>query len=253
MKIKISSLIILISGFIGQAHAQSSTSGSSTDKTYWKGAYEYIFSWGDVDDDKSSVDGNPVDGEPVVRFSAIFNPQEQLHIDFSRNFGLYTGIGMRNIGFINRFNVDTIGEVTVKQRQYTLGVPLALKVGNLKDNFYLAFGAELELFWNYKQKVFYNNDKDKFSEWFSDNSELLNPSLFAEVNFKYGQFIRFRYYLNDFLKENKNGVDIEPLNRKFNYDFAPSQLMYISIGTALNWNEYKKVAPKSSGSRASIY
>ncbi|MEY4594493.1 MAG: hypothetical protein RIQ47_903, partial [Bacteroidota bacterium] len=126
-----------------------------------------------------------------------------------------------------------------------LGIPLAIKIGSMSKNFYIALGGELELFFNYKQKVFYNNSKDKYSEWFSNNSNLLNTSVFAEINFPKGQFIRFRYYLNDFLKENNKGINVSSTGNTLLYDSSPSQLMYISIGTAIDWDDVFK---KNSGS-----
>lgn len=210
-----------------------SAQASKTRKSHYnKDAYEYIFSWGAVDEAVSSVDQLPVSAsKSPLRFSGFFNVSEQFHWDFSKAFGLFSGIGIRNIGFIHHFG----DSVRVKQRQYALGVPLAFKLGGMKKNFFFAAGAEMELFFNYKQKVFYNNSKDKFSEWFSPNSDLLNPSLFAEVDFPKGSFIRFRYYLNDFLNENSRGINVN--GKSLNYDFTPSSLMYISIGTALDWDQ----------------
>lgn len=216
---------------------------------YSKSAYEYIFSWGDVKDGTGNYTV-----APVVRFSGFINSQEQFHFDMSNTFGLYTGIGVRNIGFINKFS-DTISggrtDITVKQRQYALGVPLALKVGSMSKNIYLAVGAEMELFFNYKQKVFYNNTKNKGSEWFSNNSKIFNPSLFAEVNFPKGQFIRFRYYLNDFLLKNQNGIPV-PSGEPLKYYSNPSSLMYISIGTALDWDAVFEKSSNKNPLKASL-
>jgi len=208
----------------------------------WKSTYELIFSWGDVDDEKSSVDGSKVDGDAVVRFSAFYNGGTQAHYNFTRHFGFYTGLGIRNIGFINDFG----DSVTVKQREYSLGLPLALKLGNLEKNFFIAGGAEVEMFFAYKQKVFYNNQKDKYHEWFSGNEELFNFSLFGEINTPGGGFIRFRYYLNDFLLQNNKGIDLPNNGGKLAYDSSPSSLMYISIGTAQYLSKYYKKKEKKT-------
>ena len=242
----------ILIGLTTSASAQKQVIEHDPGKFYSKNANEFIFSWGNVNDDSSHVNGfggAVINATPVVRFSAFFNSQEQLHYDFNRTFGFYTGIGIRNIGFINNFG----DSIKIKQRQYALGVPLALKIGSLKKGVYLALGGELELFFNYKQKVFYNNSKQKFSEWFSTrNSELLHPSVFAELNFKQGQYIRFRYYLTDFLKENTKGVNYLGNERTLPYDFKPSTLMYISIGTAIDWDDMKKSKNKSSNLKASL-
>lgn len=231
--------------------AQKQITEHNPGKFYSKNANEFIFSWGDVGDSSGNVvnpGGNYISTSPVVRFSAFFNSQEQLHYDFNTTFGFYTGIGIRNVGFINNFG----DSIKVKQRQYTLGVPLALKLGSLRKGYYLAIGGELELFFNYKQKIFYNNSKTKYSDWFSSqNANLINPSIFAEMNFKQGQYIRFRYYLNDFLKQNPRGLS-NTLGSDFPYDFKPSQLMYISIGTAIDWEDFKRSNSKSGSLKASL-
>ena len=63
----------------------------------------------------------------VVRFTAFFHFQEQFHYNFNKTFGLFTGFGVRNIGFINKIPVENAGFATMKQRSYSFGVPLALK------------------------------------------------------------------------------------------------------------------------------
>ena len=203
-----------------------------------KSAYELIFSWGDADDPKSSVNGSKVDADNVVRFSAFYNGSTQFHYDFSKNAGFFTGIGIRNIGFIHHFG----DSVTVKQREYELGVPLAIKFGNTDNNFYLAAGAEVHMMFAYKQKVEYNNQKNKYNKWFSDDAELFNYSVFAEVDMPGGVFVRFRYYLNDFLKENNKGISLPNSGGTLAYDSSPSELMYVAIGTCqyLDFNFDKK-------------
>ncbi|MFM8432225.1 MAG: hypothetical protein ACKOA1_05465 [Bacteroidota bacterium] len=220
---------------------------------YTKSASELIFSWADCGDTNSQAVSRPgavISADPVVRFSAFFNSTEQLHYDFSNSFGLYTGLGIRNVGFISKM-FDGTTNIKVKYRQYALGVPLALKIGSMRNNFFFAFGGEMELFFNYKKKVFANDTKTKYSEWFSNRSELFNPSLFAEVNFKGGAYVRFRYYINDFLKLNTEGVVYGNSQTPFPYDGTPSKLMYISIGTAIDWDDVKK--EKNNPMKASLY
>ena len=120
---------------------EAAAQASKTRKNHYnKDAYEYIFSWGSIGE---------AGAKDPVRFSGFFNGQEQFHWDFSKAFGIFSGIGIRNIGYIHKFG----DSVTVKQRQYALGVPLALKLGGMKKNFFVSAGAELELFFNYKQKL----------------------------------------------------------------------------------------------------
>lgn len=169
---------------------------------------------------------------PVVRYSTFLHVGEQLHLNFGNSVGMYTGIGMRNIGMINRLS----DSVKVKQRVYSLGIPVALKIGNMGKRSYAAFGAEMELFFNYKQKTFKGSsgrgDKvEKFNEWFSDRTPLFNPSVFAEFNFGKGTYLKVRYYLNNFLTADKQTYTLNGVK----YGFSPerSQLFSLSFGRVI--------------------
>src|SRR5690606_36670945 len=65
-----------------------------------------------------------------------------LHYDFSRSFGANTGVGIKNIGFIEKFSGP---DSTVKRRVYALGVPLAIKLGNLKERKFIFAGDGADL------------------------------------------------------------------------------------------------------------
>ncbi|MFN4123194.1 MAG: hypothetical protein ACK4GL_07810 [Flavobacteriales bacterium] len=211
----------LLLGFYLSGLAQE----ESPKRTYVKTAGEIIFSAGVLE-----IQGAQVD--PVVRFSAFFQSQEQLHIDISKNIGIYTGIGSRNIGFINRIN----DSIRIKQRVYSIGIPLALKIGNMRYGNFLAIGGEAEFFTQYKQKTFLNqrqNKVDKFSEWFSNRVNVFNPSVFAEYNFDGKRYIRLRYYLNDFLVSNKQSYRLSGGSAEIPFIAERSTLFYISFGTTL--------------------
>ncbi|MBL0343173.1 MAG: hypothetical protein IPP71_21275 [Bacteroidetes bacterium] len=146
------SILILIAILFFKISGAQDSSGI---KPYWKSASELIFSLGNVE--ALGAGNQNMDVSAVLRFSAFFHFQEQLHFDFGNNFGMYTGIGIRNVGFINKLN----DSITLKQRVYSLGIPIAFKLGNLPGGFYVAAGAEGELFFHYKQKVFYDDEKFK--------------------------------------------------------------------------------------------
>src|SRR5215471_17384958 len=154
---------------------------------YLASAGEVIFSYGKVTGNDSL--------KAIVRFAPFFNYQEQIHYDFNNNFGVYSGLGIRNVGLISHYNN---GQVIIKERSYALGLPLALKIGQM-NGIKLDVGAEAELMFAYKRKIEIGSDKTKFSQWFSSNVNIFNPSLFAEVSFKGGEYVRFKYYLDDFL------------------------------------------------------
>jgi hypothetical protein len=112
---------------------------------------------------------------------------------------------------------------------YTVGIPAAFKVGNMKGT-NLAVGAEAEFAIAYKQKLFVNDEKSKTNEWFSDRTNIFLPSAFAEIRTKQGGYIKFKYYLTDFLVEDKQKVNVTNVNYRPN----KSQLFYVSFGYALD-------------------
>ena len=168
---------------------------------------------------------------PIPRYSTFFHFGEQFHLNLGKSFGLYTGIGVRNIGMINRLN-DTI---KIKQRVYALGVPVGIKLGDMQKRVYAALGAELELFFNYKQKTFLGSGRgdkvEKFNEWFSDRTPLLNPSLFVEFNFKKGTYIKLRYYPMNFLVADKQNFTVNNIKTEFRPE--TSQLFALSFGRVI--------------------
>ncbi|MEO8146585.1 MAG: hypothetical protein ABI723_03055 [Bacteroidia bacterium] len=207
-----------------QLHAQDSTGTAEKKQVYFATASELIFSWGDVE-------AKPLEPSPIVRFSCFLHLEEQLNYDFSDKVGFYTGVSLRNVGFINDLN-DT---VKLKQRVYTLGIPVALKIGNM-DGTSLRVGAEGELALNYKQKVYVNGEKTKTNIWFSDRTNLFLPSVFAEIKFSQGLYLKFKYYLTDFLVEDKQKINVAGVV----YVPTKSQLMYAAIGVVLKDKKYKK-------------
>lgn len=217
-----------------------SFSGFAQVKTDWRDGSETIFSWG-------NVDNGSLDAENVVRFSAFLNQQMQFHVDYGKNVGFYTGLGIRNIGFIHKFG-DTL---KIKQRVYSIGIPVAIKIGNLEKNVFVAIGSEMELFFHFKEKTFLHGEKFKNSEWFSNRTELFHPSVFAEIGLGQGFFVRYRYYLTDFMR--KQSV-IYPGGIQIPYNNSPSPLMYISIGTMFSKKKIKEKMPeikKTSNTMAS--
>ncbi|HEX5001074.1 MAG TPA: hypothetical protein VFW78_01130 [Bacteroidia bacterium] len=200
---------------------RSQDGSTSSQKNYWKSASELIFSWGNVKDGSKDISS-------VIRFSMFFHFQEQYHIDMNEHFGVWLGFGIRNVGMIN----DISDSVKLKQRSYSFGVPIAFKIGNLPKNMYASIGGEAELMFHYKQKAFYDDTKYRKSEWFSDRTNLINPSVFLDLNFKKGAYIRFKYYLLDFLVENKQTISVD--GTKIDYTPEQSQLFYVAFGMALN-------------------
>jgi len=216
--------------------------GASAQQSYFATAGETIFSVGTVGSDSSDLSA-------VVRFSPIFNLQVQFHHDFSEHVGIYTGLGVRNVGLITHYTDSFNDDEKIKERSYSLGIPLALKLGDLKGGTNFALGAEAEFMYAYKRKIKLGDHKDKFSGWFNDNVNIFNPSVFAEVKFRQGQYIRFKYYLLDFL--NYKGIKL--LDGEILSDYGPeSPLIYVSLGMVSPHLKLKK-KPPTTGATQSTY
>lgn len=202
---------------MGQVAAQDSAymaPKKSDKKVYTSSASETIFSWG-------NVEAKPLNTTSIVRLSAFFHLGQHINVDFNEHVGFFSGIHLRNVGMINDLN-DT---VRVKSRVYTAGIPVGLKFGNLNKT-HAAIGAEAEFALNFKQKVFVNDEKSKTNVWFSDRTNIFLPSLFGELRFKGGFYLKYKYYLVDILKEDKQKINVPGV------DFRPtrSQMMYVSLG-----------------------
>ncbi|NJM15567.1 MAG: hypothetical protein HC896_09545 [Bacteroidales bacterium] len=89
---------------------------------------EFIFAFADV-----TANGKHV--TPGMRFSFFFHTSMQQHINFTKNLGIYSGLALRNVGFVTKH-----GEYRAMRRSYTLGMPLALKVWRFQQ-------AQLHVFW----------------------------------------------------------------------------------------------------------
>ncbi len=63
----------------------------------------------------------------TLRFSYVINFGITFNFNFGRHFGLYTGLDVKNIGFIEKNS----GGLTVKRRTYNVGAPLGIKIGNI--------------------------------------------------------------------------------------------------------------------------
>jgi hypothetical protein len=237
MKIKLTTLAILLT--IG-LFAQVGEEKTEYKKSYMATASEFILSMGNLGNVKiypsESTNGLPISDKkasPVPRFSAFFHFTQQMHYNFSSGLGMYTGIGLRNIGMINNLN-DTI---RVKHRAYGISVPLAFKMGNMGKKSYFALGAEAEYMFHFKQKVFVGEGRgdkqNKTSEWFSNRLNGFDPSVFVEMNFGRGNYIRVKYYLMDFLNANaKQSINVSGQDLSFTSD--SSQLFAISFGKVVS-------------------
>jgi hypothetical protein len=140
------------------------------------------------------------DANSNMRFTLWFHAGEYVHLDAGNNIGFFSGMGIRNVGFITSDN-----DIKNKYRSYNLGIPLALKLGSFKDHFYIYGGGEYEWMFHFKQKTILGDEKIKYRKWFSNRTPGLIPSVFAGIQFPKGLNIKFRYYLDNFLNHDYQG------------------------------------------------
>jgi len=188
-------------------------------KVYTTTSGEIIFSFGHI-----NYKGD--EAPSVIRFSPVFNFQNWVNYDKSDHFGLFTGLSVRNVGFI--YDVPDQPGVRMKHRTYNLGIPIGLKIGNLSEKF-MFVGYELEIPFHYKEKTFLNEDRtERTSIWFSNRVNTFNHTLMAGIQLPYGATIKFKYYLTNFF--NKNFTLSDGTQPYANSDF---NVFYFSLNFAL--------------------
>lgn len=195
---------------------QSKTSPS---KAYVTSGGELIFSLAHIEQNGSG-EGS------TLRFSPVFNLQVMLNKDLNKNLGLFTGLALRNVGYIMNDYKDPSSNLIYKKkfRSYNLGIPVGLKVGNLDKTFFYG-GYEIELAMAYKEKTYDGGDKiSKITGWFSSRQELFQHGFFVGIQFPYATNLKFKYYLSEFHnRDYTNNAGIKP------YGALKSNIYYFSL------------------------
>ena len=212
----------------------------------------YSTSSGEVILSGSDINFNSTNVNSLMRFTIFFHYQYNWHFDFTDNIGLYTGLGVRNVGLIMEDYFQNVGftgidnshpnynkNTKIKKRSFSIGIPVALKLGSFGDNFYLYGGGEYEYMFHYKQKLFLDGNKTKFKEWGSKRVTPWMPSFFVGVQFPYGINLKFKYYLDDFINKDFRGSD-------FNYEvdysqFEKSQVWYLALSYNIRNKQIKNI------------
>jgi hypothetical protein len=224
---------------------------------YRSGGGEIIFSGADVQFDNGSA---VVDVNTNMRFTLFFHIQQWANFDLNNNFGFLAGGSIRNIGFIVEDYYQNVGfsnidetdpnwnkNTKIKRRSYALGFPVGFKIGDFDKHYFFYAGGEYEWMFHYKQKLFIDDNKTKFTQWNSPRVTTWNPSLFAGMQFPGGVNLKFRYYLKDFLNTGFRGTDF---GRPVDYsEFQSTGIWYISIGIILNNKQIKKIMDSNSFDR----
>jgi hypothetical protein len=186
--------------------------------------------------------------ESNVRFTVFFHLGQYIHYDASDNFGMYSGLAIRNVGMITDETLPQTVSLTgqpvnytnynIVRRQYLLGVPLAIKLGSFKDHFYFFAGGEYELAFVYKEKYWTDSfdrsgAKTKSVTWFGSQTPLFIPSVFGGVQFPGGFNLKFTYYLTDFLDNSytvaKNSQEGSTFSLSDLSRYEKSQILFFSL------------------------
>lgn len=162
------------------------------------GQRPYITSDGEIILGFANINNNGTEDSGIPRFSMFFHGQSLAHFDQNKNFGVITGISLRNVGFIT----DAGPDLRTKHRTYNVGLPIGFKIGDM-DGMYVYGGYEFELPFNYKEKRFENDEKvSKFNTWFSRRTPVFYHTVFAGIRFPRGFSLRFKYYATPFFNKN---------------------------------------------------
>ena len=159
----------------------------------------YVTSGGELIFSLASIEQNGNNENATLRFSPVVNFQTMVNKDLGKNFGLFGGLALRNVGYIMNNYIDSNGlEYKKKFRSYNIGIPFGLKVGNLAKTFFYG-GYEIEFPISYKEKTYDGGDKiDKITGWFSSRQELFQHGFFVGIQFPYATSLKFKYYLSEF-------------------------------------------------------
>lgn len=199
---------------------------SQQSKPYVTSGLEMIFSLANIDD-------NGTNPNSTLRWAPVINIQSMLNKDLNKKFGLFTGIAVRNVGYIYDHYFDPAEEVYYKKkfRSYNLAVPVGIKIGNL-DKTFIYGGYEIELPVLYKEKTFVAGDKvSKITGFFSNRENLFQHGFLIGIEFPYGINIKFKYYLSEF--HNQNFTQDTPAGVVHPYGGLHSHIFYFSLSSYL--------------------
>ncbi len=212
---KIITTVVFFTVFVISVFSQS--------KTYFSSGFEIIFSEANI------IDVNNPEATPTLRFAPVINPQSMLNVDLTQRIGLFTGLAIRNVGYIydaySTVLPDGVNEpIKKKFRTYNLGIPVGLKLGDL-NGLFIYGGYEIEFPFVYKEKTFNTagerTDTDVY--WFSDRTEKIQQSWLVGLQLARGINLKFKYYFTEFHNQDFTANNIKP------YAGLNSKIWYLSL------------------------
>jgi len=208
-------LIVFIFLSIAPAFSQS--------KTYYSAGGEMIFSFADMTDQGRETNS-------LMRWAPVFNFQGFINSDISQHFGIFSGLAIRNVGYIYDEYQDPLTSIVNKKkfRTYNLGIPVGFKIGNLSSMYFYG-GYEIEFPFHYKEKTFDDGDKiNKITGWFSNRTENFQHGLLAGIQFPEGINLKFKYYFSEF-----HNQDFTDSAGNKPYAGLQSNIFYFSLSYAM--------------------
>lgn len=191
--------------------------------------------------------GNQI--KSVLRFAPFANYTLQAHKDFNNKLGLYTGIGVKNVGFILR---DNTTDMTIKSRAYCLSIPIGLKYGNLEDEKYVFIGGEFLTQFDYKEKVFLNGDKSKRKTLYDNDINTFNYSTTIGLNYK-GFMIGAEYTFGGFFNDKYEFIPDKSNPSATSGSYTKSDIFTFFFGFRTNLSAEKVAAPEKQLQQARAY
>jgi len=140
----------------------------------------------------------------VPRFTILPNVEWDINYDFGEHFGMFSGLGFYNVGFLLRDD-----DTKYVWRSINVGVPLAFRIGNMEKNQYMFIGAEMEQSIHLKRKSICGKERIRHGEYFSNKINGLMPSMFIGIN-NDDFYMQLKVYLFDFVNKTYKFEDEMP-------------------------------------------
>jgi len=175
----------------------------------------------------------------TLRFSWVLNLGASFNYNINDKIGLFTGLNLRNIGFISKS-----AGVTTKTRTYNLGIPLGIKFGDMRPKRTYGFvGGGVDFPFHFKQKVFTDRkNKTKTTDWFSDRTPVIMPYVFAGVAINRGLTFKLQYYPGNFV--NQDFILATPTGNIKPYAATEANVLMLSLGYSMPFSKEKDMMKK---------
>jgi hypothetical protein len=140
-----------------------------------------------------------------VRFSWFFNISQTYKHNFGKNVQLSTGVSLKNLGTSNTY-IATTNTIRSIERYYTIGIPVALRFGDIAKRKWFGLDGGLDLPINRKFKTWVVGDKraTKVKTKIADTWDRYNYNPIAPyvgASFCFNRIgVKYSYYLNPFMK-----------------------------------------------------